>query len=314
MPPLEVPDEFINGSDNDICFNSDPDWLSLDEIIPDLDCFPADSDFCMALQGAVTCFRHQNGMRMDETQEEQALKKVVETIVVGVYDTEERYVWLICCVSRIFLQKVRAFNGLVLQSDVFRRYNCESLYCPVKMHHIVEKLYEITRGNTFGITILVSTLNHINPVLHYTCICLVSAGINRLYSRTTPKFFQPLSPSDLISMLRKLKFSNNSIDFVTFHGYLKLISLYNSLVVYPNSETLNETYSSSMVEYFNKASSSYLDALKKWLTVAVHNVNKVMAKKTMSPSLLDLKQQILMELQYGLRDYVDETNLYSVNN
>lgn len=306
---LEIPEEFINGNDDNFRFNPNPEWLPVTKILPSLEPFSVDSDFHKSLQELLKSFQLQNGVTLSETEERETLEKLIETVIAGIYDTESKYVWLICCVSRIFLQKSRTSNSLIIQSDVFKRYNCESLYCPAKMHHITKELYEITQGNTFSIAMLVSNFNHINPVLHYICVCLVSAGLNRISSKSDPKIFRPHKPSDLIVMLKGLNLASGSINYVDFHEFLKLLSLYNSLVVM--NKELSETHAEDLVQYFTRSIDLYVKAVKKWLLDASNYVEKLMTRKPLCLGFVDLKQQILMELQYGLRDFMDETTVYA---
>lgn len=244
---------------------------------------------------------------MSEAQERQVIQKIIETVLhEGVYDTEERYVWLICCISRIFLQKTRPRTTSILESKVFGKYLCESLYHPVKLQKITQELVNLTHDNVFNISILVEKLNHINPVLHYVCISLVSVGMRRVVASNTD-FFHPLKPEEVISLLDTFIFTQETLDFVVLFRFQRLLSLYHSLVIM--NKMLRETHPPDLVKFLTENRSFYLKSVKKWLHNATDFLNTVMTSKKMCSSLVSLKQELLIELQLGLRDHVNEEDV-----
>uniref|UniRef100_A0A336MV33 CSON007506 protein n=1 Tax=Culicoides sonorensis TaxID=179676 RepID=A0A336MV33_CULSO len=301
---LEIPEEYLKGIDENFKFECHPAWVQVDDICPALSPFQSDPDFQSKMENVTHSLRKHISENSSREVIQEAFKSLMELIISGKYDTEAKYVWLISCASRILLQKIRFSVNVLLESSIFSAYNSDSLFCPAKMHHISKELYQITKGNTLGIAHLVEKLFHLNSVLNYVCICLVSAGINRIYLKADPDIFQPLRPSDITNILKEVRMSQNVLNFTELNELLILLSLYNKLVVMNLS--LNDIFPNDLVKYFCSGKSSYIETNKKWLTDASFYVGRAMKKLNTCPSLLKLQQQILFELQYGLGDLLSE--------
>ncbi|XP_063701190.1 uncharacterized protein LOC134831400 [Culicoides brevitarsis] len=298
---VKIPEELLNTDDINFKLNKNPEFLDTNEILPNSDAFPADSEFIISLKNSI---RDLEGTE-NAAKRSEMFKNLVAKIVAGTYDTEEKYFWLISCVARLFLQKERT-NSLILESEILQKWNSNTFYCPAKLHLIAKEIFQVARGNTFGVALLVSKLNHVNAAFHYLCITLVSAVINKIHTKRDPEVFQPHKPSDLVPILTKSAMP--SLSFEEFHQMLKMVSLYNCLVVMNRS--LEETHAADLVKILTKGRKSYVEAAKKWLKDASNYVEKLRQKKQFCSWLIDLNQQIVMELQYGLRDAVEEAKVY----